>query len=189
MKLNKKIVLSSIVAAMALSFTACGGGGGTTTTTTTTTPVTPVTDEQAIVDNGDFTGSGALQAATRYVANDATLALPATAGIAAADSVDQAAIATLAAGKTLDDTTLTGDITSDLTLTSDKKYKVDGLVKIKGNVTLTIEPGTIIYGDTTGDDFIVVTKGSKIEAAGTEADPIIFTSEAALTDASTVPPF
>ncbi|MBU1657497.1 hypothetical protein KKG72_00380, partial [bacterium] len=67
----------------------------------------------------------------------------------------------------VDTTTLSGDITTDTTLKSGKQYKVDGLVKVKNGATLTIEPGTVVFGDTTGDDFIVITKGSKIMAEGT----------------------
>ncbi|GEM_PF-1243364 len=75
---------------------------------------------------------------------------------------------------------LRGDITSDKTLTADKLWKIDGLVKVRPGATLTIEPGTIIFGDNIGDDYIVVMKGAKIIADGTIDKPIIFTSEAAL---------
>jgi hypothetical protein len=81
-----------------------------------------------------------------------------------------------------DTTTLVGDITADLTLDNTKQYKVNGLVKIKNNATLTVPAGTVIYGDDTGDDFIVVTQGAKIIADGTDAEPIYFTSEASLID-------
>ena len=80
----------------------------------------------------------------------------------------------------VDTTTLVGKISSDLTLTKDKQYKVDGLVKIDTGVTLSIEAGTIIFGDSSGDDYIVVMRGAKIDANGTMEEPIIFTSEDAL---------
>lgn len=44
-------------------------------------------------------------------------------------------------------------------------------------VTLTIEPGVILFGSG-GLDYLVVNRGSRIEAAGTAAAPIIFTSRA-----------
>lgn len=75
--------------------------------------------------------------------------------------------------------TLTGDCTSDIHLTADKQWKIVGLVKIKNDSTITIDPGTTVYG-AEGANYMVVTKGSKINAAGTAANPIIFTSETAL---------
>ena len=44
------------------------------------------------------------------------------------------------------------------------------------NVTLTINPGAILYG-ATGQSWLVVNRGNKINAVGTVDDPIIFTSE------------
>lgn len=42
-------------------------------------------------------------------------------------------------------------------------------------VTLKIEPGVILYG-ATGQSWLAVNRGNKIDAVGTEAKPIIFTS-------------
>jgi hypothetical protein len=42
-------------------------------------------------------------------------------------------------------------------------------------VTLTIEPGVILYGNT-GQSWLAVNRGNKINATGTAAKPIIFTS-------------
>lgn len=44
------------------------------------------------------------------------------------------------------------------------------------NVTLTIEPGVILFGNT-GQSWLAVNRGNKINAAGTAAAPIIFTSK------------
>lgn len=44
------------------------------------------------------------------------------------------------------------------------------------NVTLTIEPGVILYG-ATGQSWLAVNRGNKISAVGTAALPIIFTSQ------------
>ncbi len=77
---------------------------------------------------------------------------------------------------------LAGDITSDMTLTSDKAWLLDGLVTVKNGAILTIEAGTTIIGkDGTGDNtsYIIVDKGSKIMAEGTVDKPIVFTSEIA----------
>lgn len=88
-----------------------------------------------------------------------------------------------AAGSTpcLVGTTLSGDCTSDVTLTAGTQWKIDGLVKIKNGATLTVEAGTTVYG-AEGANYIVVTKGSKIMAEGTAVAPIIFTSEIAKDD-------
>jgi len=76
--------------------------------------------------------------------------------------------------------TLSGDITSDLTLTADKAWVLSGFVAVKENTTLTIEAGTFIVGkDGTGDNtsYLLIDKGSKIIAEGTATNPIVFTSE------------
>ncbi|MDP3302206.1 MAG: calcium-binding protein [Sulfuricurvum sp.] len=78
--------------------------------------------------------------------------------------------------------TLTGDITTNMTLTKDKVWVLDGLVAVKNGATLTIEAGTIIVGkDGTGSatSYMIIDKGSKIDAQGTALAPIVFTSEKA----------
>ncbi|MFT6735492.1 MAG: hypothetical protein ACJAS9_003703 [Polaribacter sp.] len=87
--------------------------------------------------------------------------------------------------------TLEGNITENLTLTADKEWRLDGFVTIgTGNVnladeaavaaakaagvTLTIEPGVHVKAFNTG--VLLVTRGSKIEAEGTAAAPITFSS-------------
>jgi hypothetical protein len=70
---------------------------------------------------------------------------------------------------------LPNTISENLTLSKEIKYKISGLVTVKNGATLTVPAGTTLYGDATG--YLVVTKGSKIIANGTEAEPIIFTSE------------
>ncbi|MEA1893158.1 MAG: hypothetical protein U9N33_10680, partial [Campylobacterota bacterium] len=75
---------------------------------------------------------------------------------------------------------LSGEITSDMTLTADKVWVLNGLVAVKNGATLTIEPGTTVVGKAgTGANtsYLVVDAGSKINAAGTAANPIVFTSE------------
>ncbi|MEA3371111.1 MAG: hypothetical protein U9Q40_07210, partial [Campylobacterota bacterium] len=124
MKLNKKIVLSSIAATLALSFTACGGGSDST-------PADPVT--------------------------------PPPSG--------------------LPTSTLSGNITSSMTLTADKNWLLDGLVVVEAPAVLTIEPGTTIAGYSgtgTSTSYMIVDKGASIIADGTAADPIVFTSKKAL---------
>lgn len=45
------------------------------------------------------------------------------------------------------------------------------------NVTLNIDPGVILFGGT-GQSWLVVNRGNKINAVGTAAEPIVFTSRA-----------
>ncbi|WP_069338839.1 hypothetical protein, partial [Sphingobium yanoikuyae] len=52
---------------------------------------------------------------------------------------------------------------------------VGGQLTADTNVTLTIEPGVIVYGGT-GTSWLAVNRGNKINAVGTASAPIIFTS-------------
>jgi len=72
-----------------------------------------------------------------------------------------------------------GFITADETWTADKIYTLIGKVVVDNNATLTIEPGTIVKGtEGTGSlaSALLIARGSKINACGTESKPIIFTS-------------
>ncbi|MDX1445690.1 hypothetical protein [Lishizhenia sp.] len=72
-----------------------------------------------------------------------------------------------------------GEISSDETWTADKVYILEGRVFVSAGATLTIEPGTIIKGaEGTGNNAsaLIIAKGAKIDAQGTAAKPIIFTS-------------
>ena len=73
---------------------------------------------------------------------------------------------------------LTGDITTSRTLTADKIYTLQGNVYVTGGAVLTIEPGTIIKGDKATKGCLIISRGSKIMAAGTAQKPIVFTSSA-----------
>jgi hypothetical protein len=74
---------------------------------------------------------------------------------------------------------VSGRITSDLTLTEGNHYALSGAVFVGGDnadsAILTVEPGVVVYG-TSGNDYLVVSRGSKIEANGTAELPITFTS-------------
>ncbi len=75
--------------------------------------------------------------------------------------------------------TLSGTITEDLTLTSDIQWVLRGMVAVGDDVNqtiLTIEPGTTIYGESSTNGFLVITRHSKIMAEGTADAPIVFTS-------------
>ncbi len=69
---------------------------------------------------------------------------------------------------------VSGDITSNTTWTSNNIYTLTGgFVYVTNNSTLTIEPGTIIKGNLAA---LVITRGSKLMAQGTQTQPIVFTS-------------
>ena len=68
------------------------------------------------------------------------------------------------------------DITADTTWTADNVYVIPRLKQlfVKNGATLTIEPGTLIQGEQGA--VLVITRGSKIMAAGTATKPIIMTT-------------
>jgi len=74
---------------------------------------------------------------------------------------------------------VSGDIATATTWTADKIYLLKGNVFVTGNVTLTIEPGTIIKGDKGTKGALIITRGAKISAIGTVDKPIVFTSNIA----------
>lgn len=71
---------------------------------------------------------------------------------------------------------LSGSISENQTLFKKNIYLLNEIVYVKNNATLTIEPGTVIRGDFETCGTLVITKGAKIIAQGTETDPIVFTS-------------
>lgn len=77
--------------------------------------------------------------------------------------------------------TLSGNITSNRTLDRDTTYVLSGFVKVTSGNTLTIESGTRIVGDqTVAGSALFILKGARIEAQGTAAAPIVFTSQKAV---------
>jgi hypothetical protein len=73
--------------------------------------------------------------------------------------------------------TLSEDITADRTLFADTVYTLQGYVKVTDGATLTIEAGTRIEGDAaTPGSSLWILRGAQIDAQGTAAAPIVFTS-------------
>jgi hypothetical protein len=76
------------------------------------------------------------------------------------------------------DSTLQGDITGSITLTSQKIYGLKGVVFVQNGGVLNIEPGTKILGEVGATSAICVNRGGKIYAKGTAQNPIVMTSGA-----------
>jgi hypothetical protein len=83
---------------------------------------------------------------------------------------------------------VTGVINANTTWTKDKIYVLNGFVRVGDDakrgggtnitgVTLTIEAGTIIFGDRETKGTLIIHRGNKINAVGTATEPIVFTSE------------
>ena len=70
---------------------------------------------------------------------------------------------------------LTGSLTSR-TLIATKKYLLKGQVFVNAGQVLTIEPGTVIFGDKATKGTLIIAPGGKIIANGTATAPIVFTS-------------
>ncbi len=72
---------------------------------------------------------------------------------------------------------VTTNITNNTTWTANNVYLLQGQIYVQNGAVLTIQPGTIVMGDkaTTGSG-LFVTQGSKLVAAGTASQPIVFTS-------------
>lgn len=78
-------------------------------------------------------------------------------------------------------TTVSGEITTNTTWTKNNVYLLSGPVYVKNGATLTIEAGTVIRGNASvANSSLIITKGSKINAVGTAAEPIVFTSNKAV---------
>ncbi|WP_109302331.1 hypothetical protein [Aquimarina sp. AU474] len=78
-----------------------------------------------------------------------------------------------------ENTTLSGQITENRTLTAANIYTLDGRVTVTNGATLTIEAGTILKaegGTGANASTLIIARGAKLEANGTATAPIIFTS-------------
>ena len=73
-------------------------------------------------------------------------------------------------------TTLSGNITSTTTLTSDKEWVLKGYVYVTDGAKLIIQPGTTIISDISEKGALCIERGAQIIAEGTATKPIVFTS-------------
>lgn len=168
-KTYKSLILAS---SGALALAGCGpsdiaspGTGGNVTINNNTTPPTTtptgsagtvtaasgcptIADPQGLTDSGTITGpTGVWRVCTLPNTINASITLPKIAGLLYALN-----------GRT--------NVGTDR-----------GFTKVAGeqSVTLTIDPGVILYGNT-GTSWLAVNRGNKINAVGTATAPIIFTS-------------
>lgn len=79
---------------------------------------------------------------------------------------------------------LPNNITSSRTLTNDKAYSISGIVQVRGNATLTVDPGTVIYGlpGSQPPSVLLITAAGRLVANGTRSRPVIMTSSQRLGD-------
>lgn len=73
---------------------------------------------------------------------------------------------------------LPANITENRTLTNDKAYRVRGIVTVRNNAVLTINPGTFIIGmpGSQPPSVLLVSTAGRLIAEGTRSRPIIMTS-------------
>ncbi len=93
---------------------------------------------------------------------------------------------------------IAGVQTEDIRLTRGNVYELNGRVDVGvdagadgtdpngDTAVMTIEAGVTIFGDS-GEDYLVVNRGSQIFSNGTSADPVVFTSEDDLTNSQPAP--
>jgi len=72
---------------------------------------------------------------------------------------------------------ISGEITTTVTWTNNKVYRLNGFVRVQPNGVLNIAPGTIIIGDRESKGTLIIQMGGKIYAEGTADNPIVMTSE------------
>jgi len=72
------------------------------------------------------------------------------------------------------ETVISSDITGTRNLVADSTYVLQGQINVSG--TINIAAGTVIKGDKVTKGCLVVLPGGKINAIGTAAKPIVFTS-------------
>ena len=72
---------------------------------------------------------------------------------------------------------VTGEITANETWTSANYYVLRGAVFVRQGATLTITAGTRVIGESGSVGTLIVERGGRLNAIGTAAAPIVFTSD------------
>ncbi|SDE94166.1 hypothetical protein [Cellulophaga baltica] len=98
----------------------------------------------------------------------------------ASPTVDVALFAWVNSSIAIENSVLSGTVSSDMTLDANVPYFLENALSVESGVTLTIPAGTIITAKveagTETNTYIVVQKGGKIDIQGTEANPVVMTS-------------
>lgn len=74
--------------------------------------------------------------------------------------------------------TVEGATEADFTFYADSTYLMRGFIYVRSGATLTIQPGTVIKGETGTKGTLIIDRGGKLIAEGTVDKPIVFTSAA-----------
>ncbi|MFN3694983.1 MAG: T9SS C-terminal target domain-containing protein, partial [Ignavibacterium sp.] len=75
------------------------------------------------------------------------------------------------------DSVIEGNINSNAFLSKNKRYLLRGFVNVNPPATLTIQAGTVIYGEKASKGTLIINRGARIIADGTPNEPIVFTSQ------------
>lgn len=75
------------------------------------------------------------------------------------------------------DSVIEGNINTNAFLTKTKRYLLRGFVNVNSPAVLTIQAGTIIYGEKSSKGTLIINRGAKLIADGTPSNPIVFTSQ------------
>ena len=75
------------------------------------------------------------------------------------------------------DSVIEGNINSNVFLSKNKRYLLRGFVNVNPPATLTIEAGTVIYGEKSSKGSLIINRGAKLIADGTANEPLVFTSQ------------
>ena len=73
---------------------------------------------------------------------------------------------------------VSGSITAATTWVNTKSYLISGIVAVKNDATLAIEPGTFVFGASGSQppSALLITRNGKINASGSKSRPIVMTS-------------
>lgn len=139
----------------------------------------------ATIDTKPSAGATSGKIVVSYKATDASVkAAIVTLTITDNDAkLGNAASAVTITEKPVEETTIevSSNITKNTTWEKGKIYILKSRISVVSGITLTIEPGVIVKGDAgsgANATALIIARGAKIMAEGTETSPIIFTSVA-----------
>ncbi len=199
------VFLRSLALAAVVGFVACGDddpGGGGPSAPATPTGLTAVEQSGSVLVTwtavadatsyrlertdpsapGAFTQVGGTLTAATYTDTDVDPGVAYGYRVTAVNAVGESSASGTATVNTagLKEAVITGIQTASRTLFADTTYILRGFVQYANSSTLTIQPGTRIVGDAAmAGSSLFILRGSKIDAQGTAAAPIVFTSSKA----------